>query len=367
MLFIEKKFGYYRANLFGNNFIETSSKIEALEIAKRFNGHVSYHFNDDEYSSYDWSQPINESINELYRQRAHQIREKYDHVVLLYSGGYDSENILKTFVNNNIHIDCIVSFYHELDKDNLVNNSLNVEWVTQTWPRLQKILPSIPNTEFVRLNISDLALNFIDQCYADYQYRLSYMIAPNVGARSSIRFKLKKKYQEGNTCILYGVDKPRLRYKNEKFIFNFLDVINSNNNPVNTDTGYEWFYWSADFPKLVIKQAQIVKQYWQSNFDNLLDHPKNRLDHNLGIVLDHEHQPVQQLVYPYCSDHLYLTFRPLSVVTGNRDTWLFESNTGHGEKLKKMIAARSSYPKEWFNNQDPQQGLIASISKDYAL
>ena len=371
MLNIEKKFGYYRAYTLDNNFVEASSKLEALEIAKRFNRHITYHFNDDEFSEFDWSQPVQESINELYCHRAQQLRDKYDHVVLLYSGGYDSDNILKTFIKNNIHIDCIVSMYHHLDEDGPSKSTLNVEWDVQTWPKLQKILPSIPSTKIAKISISDLVLNFVDQYYKDYQYKSPGMVAPNNGARSFIRYKLDKKYHESNTCIVYGVDKPRLRYKDKKFIFNFLDNIGRNNSPIIPNSGYEWFYWSPDFPKLVIKQAQLVKQYWQFNFDNLLNHPKNRFNHNLGIMLDCKHPPVQQLIYPECCDSLYLSFppstQPIASIVGNRDRWIFNSNTEYRDKLKKIIDNYQTYPKEWCNNQDPNQGLIGSLSKDYIL
>ncbi len=367
MLSYDKKFGYYRVNLHDKLFFETSSKLEALEVANRSGGYIHWDFNDEYYSAFDWTEPVTESINELYAQRAQQLREKYDHIVLLYSGGYDSANILKTFMNNDIHIDCIATFYSSLDQDNLVDNALNIEWAVQTWPKLQKILPRIPQTEFARVDLSELSLDSIDQSYGDYLYKLCYGIAPNNLARPHLLNKLNKKYQDTNTCILYGVDKPRLRYQNGCFIFNFYDAMTAQASPHDSDTPHEWFYWTPDMPKIAIKQAQIVKHYWQWAYKNLLEHPKNKNNQQLGILLDQEHIAVQKLIYPYCADELCLTFRPLNPMIGSRDQWVWRSNTEHAEKLKKIVEYFYSCPKEWFHADNQRRRLVGSISRDYLI
>jgi len=51
---------------------------------------------------------VSESLDFLYALRARQLREKYDYLVLYFSGGADSTNILKTFIDNNIFLDEIV-------------------------------------------------------------------------------------------------------------------------------------------------------------------------------------------------------------------------------------------------------------------
>ena len=52
------------------------------------------------------------SLKEYYLQRAMYIREKYDYVILHYSGGTDSHNILETFMLNNVFIDEIAIHYY---------------------------------------------------------------------------------------------------------------------------------------------------------------------------------------------------------------------------------------------------------------
>jgi len=364
MLYVDKKYGFYRVN-HNQQIIETSSKIEALEIAQRVNGWVSYHFNDETYSSYDWQKEINIDIDEFYKRRAEQLRTKYDRLVLLYSGGLDSDNILKTFVKNNIHLDAIVSFYYSVDQDN-TESDINQEWKLQTWPRLQQVLSLIPHTEFIRFDLTKIIFHTFDELYDDWLYRVHGPIGPNSLGRSYIKKFLSKKYNDYDTAIIYGHEKPRLRYKDKKFIFNFLDVANADK-PVVDNNGVEYFYWSPDCPELVIKQAQIVKSYWENNISLIDSHPKNIKKSNIGTVLDHDYIPVQRLVYPQCDNSLYFTWRPRSKVFGRRDEWIYKSNSDLQKKIMKIYGSLKNLPAEWFNDDTHDMGLKGYLSKDYVL
>jgi len=364
MFYVDKKYGFYRVN-HNQQIVETFSKIEALELAQRYKGSPSYHFHDEIFSSYDWKKEIKVDINNLYRKRAEQLRAQYKHLVLLYSGGFDSNNILKTFVNNNIYLDAVVCFYYSVDHDNK-ESDINQEWQLQTWPRLQRLLPLVPQTELIRLDLTDLSLNIIEQLYDEYLYYIPGYIAPNSLSRSFIKSKLPKKYRESDVGIMYGHEKPRLRFKDDKFIFNFSDIGNTNR-PIIQDSGVEWFYWSPSCPELVIKQAQLLKNFWSSNKGLINSHFKNRKNLDLGTVLDHDYVPAQRIVYPQCEENLYYTWRPQSNVFGSRDQWLYDSNTDSRHKIMKIYQSLCELPKNWFNDGVHEKGLIGSLSKDYIL
>ena len=74
------------------------SKLEAIEMHTRTGIHPHWDFNEAVFSSYDWTVEPEENILELYRQRAQQLRDKYDYIILIYSGGADSETILQSFI-----------------------------------------------------------------------------------------------------------------------------------------------------------------------------------------------------------------------------------------------------------------------------
>ena len=93
------RFGYYTVGTF-----KTYSKLMAILEHEKTGVHPQWHFNDEEFSAHDWKQEPQESLVELYRRRAQQIRDRYDYLVLFYSGGADSTNILQTFINNDIKL-----------------------------------------------------------------------------------------------------------------------------------------------------------------------------------------------------------------------------------------------------------------------
>ena len=66
---------------------------------------IKFYYYDDVFSLVNWNLEPKESLEDLYRKRAEQIRKDYEYVILAYSGGHDSSQVLETFYYNNIHID----------------------------------------------------------------------------------------------------------------------------------------------------------------------------------------------------------------------------------------------------------------------
>ena len=63
------------------------NKTQALQYSNKIKFNARWVFNDDVYGSIDWSIPVETPLVQLYKQRALQLREKYDHLILHYSGG----------------------------------------------------------------------------------------------------------------------------------------------------------------------------------------------------------------------------------------------------------------------------------------
>ena len=66
---------------------------------------ITWHFNDELLNSSDWSVEPQLSLNDYYTQRARELREKYDYIIVMCSGGADSINVVYSFLKNDIHID----------------------------------------------------------------------------------------------------------------------------------------------------------------------------------------------------------------------------------------------------------------------
>jgi hypothetical protein len=65
------------------------------------------------FENIDWTKEPTKSLKQLYKERAEQIRDMYDYLILYFSGGSDSITALNAFLDNDIPLDEVVinSFY----------------------------------------------------------------------------------------------------------------------------------------------------------------------------------------------------------------------------------------------------------------
>jgi len=104
------RYGYYQV---GDT--RTYSRYERMDLLHQHPCDWRWVYNDNFFSQYDWTREPTESLDELYKQRAEQLRRDYDYLVLYYSGGYDSANLLHAFLDNDIYPDEIAIFYSRYD------------------------------------------------------------------------------------------------------------------------------------------------------------------------------------------------------------------------------------------------------------
>jgi hypothetical protein len=104
------------------------------------------YFHDKEMAQVDWKTEPSQSLDQLYKTRAEYIRDNNKYVILCYSGGHDSTNILETFYYNNIHIDEIL-VVGALSQDSHVGSdeNHNGELYKNVFPTLSKL--NLPNTK----------------------------------------------------------------------------------------------------------------------------------------------------------------------------------------------------------------------------
>ena len=81
-------------------------------LNKDYFGEVSFYYNDHVFDKFDWGIPVDISLDRLYTFRAQQLRDKYKKLILSFSGGTDSIQVLNTFLKNRIHLDEIVVAHH---------------------------------------------------------------------------------------------------------------------------------------------------------------------------------------------------------------------------------------------------------------
>ena len=257
---VTDRFGYYRIGQ--QKFY---SKYLAIQEHARTGIHPEWHFNDEVFSSYNWKEEPAESLEELYRQRVEQLRNKYDYLVLLYSGGSDSHNILDVFINNNIKLDEICT-YHNLSAPGQQDLGTNAEVLRAAFPYMEHVRSTHPE---IRQRIVDITPNQVSYWLNDQYGQLWLENLSNnfhLGSiQSQIKYSLDPEYAQMRDRgikigFIVGTDKPRVWQIDGRWCVRFIDTFTDFIFHCQDD-GTEFFYWSPDLPKLIIKQSHIVKRY----------------------------------------------------------------------------------------------------------
>ena len=92
---------------------------------KKTKEEVFFYYNDEIYDKIDWSIEPPGTLDFYYKEQAQRIRDSYDYVILCFSGGADSTNILNTFYYNNIKME---TYKINLDSDDK-NIKLNLNGI----------------------------------------------------------------------------------------------------------------------------------------------------------------------------------------------------------------------------------------------
>lgn len=237
------------------------NKLEFLISSNTKMEDVRFYFNDHIYDKIDWQSPPNVSLPYLYKSRAQQLRNSYDKIILMFSGGADSTNVLLSFIDNGIKPDKVWSFgawSHSIDK---YNDYTNLEISKSAWPYLEKTKKMGIDVEYI---------NLID---VDYTYQESWILdAPStrLAADTQIRKHLlfenpeiQKWVDQGKkVAFVFGHDKPRVMIDNGWWVCGFIDSVLGHrwtSQIEHTDGPFtEYFYWTPDMPSLVHAAAHAT-------------------------------------------------------------------------------------------------------------
>jgi hypothetical protein len=337
---INKKLGYYLVDE-----LEFDSKIQACIYATQHNKDVKWIFNDWMFSKYPWHVEPGETLDQLYDQRTRQLREKYDYIIVSYSGGADSHNIVASFIRQGLHIDELVVNTMEsiTDKftviDPTIKNPENAaaEHQLQTIPRLKEIEKLCPKTKISILDLSDyLRSSWLSAGDASWVMDKREGLNPlNVTRFNYLHFDAVRKQFDRNKKIglILGIEKPRtIIGKENKFYIQFSDrasnIITIENHIKDyTNTTVEYFYWSPDSIKILAKQAHVIKKWLE------LDEQRRKLWHwktnNNPRVFRHIHERIlRTLIYTTWDDSWYQADKATKDWYSEFDSWFIEGFKG---------------------------------------
>ena len=377
-------FGCYRV---GND--KYYSKLEAIEAHTRTGIHPHWDFNEAVYSAYDWTVEPKETLEELYRRRAQQIRDQYDYVVLWYSGGADSDNALHAFIDNDIKLDEVVS-YTNYNATGDKFNFLNGEIFNVAIPKIEKLKAEHPELKDLPHRIIDLCQMTVDWFanpanQFDWIYHLNIMVSVNGAARQDIYEQVPewvKLFNAGKRVgFVHGTDKPRMvQNADGEYVFKFIDIIDGNavsarNQVINREwENHELFYWTPDLPEIVIKQAHVIKRFLNATATDseYLTEDSTGLAYKLvnGQRWWITVPGVHRLIYPKWYPVPY-QFKPASTLFAPRDDWFrkfTETELAYKVYQDGAVKRWKMVPDYWKNDPaDVHKGYKCSWSKEYTL
>ena len=119
---LKYELGYYTVN----NISFGTNKVSAVLEAQKTGVEVGWYFFDEAFKKANWLVEPTPTLDQLYEIRARQIRDAYDYVIVFLSGGADSNNVIRSFLNNNIHVDEVIALIPESGLKNYNWNNKDV-------------------------------------------------------------------------------------------------------------------------------------------------------------------------------------------------------------------------------------------------
>jgi hypothetical protein len=278
MLFDNSTHFYYKA---GDKIFD--SKMLAAIHSSKTGKPLTFHFHDElwdaAFSLYKFNPLVD--LENLYKQRALQLRANYDYLILYFSGGADSTTILNTFLENNIKLDEIFVYIPEkilgsnLHKPNIHDTSsanMLSEWDFSIKPKLDYVRTKHPEIKIVLYDWTNTLTNL--KINSDLLIKQNQNFAlPNFGfseafSPSNIEFE-NKGIRVAN---ITGIDKPFVLYNptTDKYSNSFIDgaiatgQFQHGYGKINMDNKV-FFYHAVDFPELTVAMACSVANFFKNN------------------------------------------------------------------------------------------------------
>ena len=270
--------GFY---LYKNDaYVNRMDIFDRMYAENDFGGSIRFYFNDHIFNEIDWTIEPPFSLPQLYRMRAQQLRESYDYLILAFSGGSDSMEVLHTFIENGIFLDEVQVINYEkaiskIDETTLyADKSLAhfLEFRLSVIPELEYIKQKSPNT---KISVYDISDDFM-------KHSATKGVSPdNLNPRTVLTNCPTMTYpwtqlsnllhnetaltKNNKVAFISGNEKPQTTIADNKFYFFFGDwcYYNSkmhNDKFIDRIFTNEEFFWSKDAPLIPVKQSHVLKR-----------------------------------------------------------------------------------------------------------
>lgn len=218
--------------------------------------HVSPQFvcYDSAFKKLDWTVEPPESIRELIDARTRQLAQRYDKIILAFSGGTDSITVYNSFIRQNIFIDEIIISYSPYTDAHPVANA---DWLLKNHP------DKLTRITVLNRNDSQYYTKFKNEDWVlENSGNLGYF---NLSAPGAYFYRhCVDSWGNTNWAMIIGYEKPNIIRENNQWLAVHLDKTIK---PSLSYPNLEYFFLTPDFPKLHIKQNHMLLRYIKKSYD----------------------------------------------------------------------------------------------------
>jgi hypothetical protein len=337
------KHGNYTYDNNGKVFYTREEVFDDMIINQKYNAKLQFCFHDELFEKVNWAIEPDVDIGTLYKMRAQQLRDKYNYLILGFSGGSDSVQVLYTFLKNNIFIDEIQTHHHakaveRLGEDVVANDpDLQdfLEYKYAALPLLEMVRKLSPKTKITTLDCSDFSqVDYYNKKYLSVggdsklhpgTHRL-YVGVPRMHGFFLTHYNNNIVEPPKNTAFIRGYEKPILSLDfNNNYELNFQfsdfvmrDSVRNVKGQVSDQYEIENFFWSQDAPLIPVKQSHLIKKVLESNeafyntfcyrqFDWMRHQIQNRKGYPKSFTTERIYS---KIIYPDWNEGIYVAPKP---------------------------------------------------------
>lgn len=332
-----------------------ADKTPAVLRASQLNQPIEWNFHQDVFNKIDWKTEPETGLDEFYRMRAQQIRDEFDYVIVLCSGGGDSTNVIWSFLRNRIKVDEVIAGapfsglfnWQASNKDKSASNTISETFYVQI-PLVQEIHEFDPS---IRITLHDYFENMLNYKTDDWLLRSGDWIHPTSAARYD--FENHKHIVDlaesgKKIAIVYGIDKPLLlinKENNIEFVFNDL-AVNVQRPPFKKwypNVENVLFYYTPDMPLMMVKQSHALSKWifrpeqartvlpWvlDQRVTKIQTFEQNRFRHSVY------ERAIIPCLYPSTHRPVFQGHKPTRLFLGEHDDWFYKLH--HNTRVYEMI------------------------------
>lgn len=213
---------------------------------------------DNVFNTLDWTVEPKESIRELIDTRTRQLAQRYDKIILAFSGGTDSVTVYNSFVRQNILIDEIIISYSPYTEAHPV---ITADWLIKNHHDKR--------TKITVLNRNDPKYYTIfknEGWVLENQGNLGYF---NLSAPGSYFYQhCSDQWGNTNWAMIIGYEKPNIMREKNQWLAVKMDKVFK---PSFSYPNLEYFFITPDLPQLHLKQNHLLLRYIKQTYSNFTD------------------------------------------------------------------------------------------------